>query len=505
MQNQEGLPDDDELVRQRLHRLLEQHSQSDIARKTGHLVAGVNRYVHGARVPAAFCSALVRGLGVNPSWLLVGEGAPFLSDVPAETARLGENLLELVEAMNAIARMRLGSLTGKHHLKVLRELNDALMAHERLREKLNDQSRPLFRRILDDLQSALDKLDLERAADLRQAALQLSRLCDDEELARNFMRMQAYHEFQLKNSEQFLHFQRKLFLASLPDGTLFDERACDEARRIVVALVQMDRMHEAHRICRAVRNLAGRKGQKWDAFARLDNTHGVILTELGFLHKGLEKVQRTLPRLTGMYRRISEATQLRMMMWGGMLPVADAARIGERTDAKADHILQFACWLGDKASLRVALDYANAPNIEPVWRSGYFRRLATALLEQLERPDPKAAREGVALDTGAGRPAGGDSPLASACNTEVLVTSGDRAGALRELLRCEQARQELPREVTPHILALSLHYRNAIRLIEPGAKGAQGRLRRRAQKHMQTWFKRGWVAYGPVLQQAEAG
>ncbi|MBE7491456.1 MAG: helix-turn-helix transcriptional regulator [Planctomycetes bacterium] len=499
MQDQEAPPDDDAMVRLRLHRLLEQHSQSEIARKTGHLVAGVNRYVHGARVPAAFCAALVRGLGVNPSWLLVGEGAPYLSDVPAETARLGENLLELVEAMNAIARMRLGSLTGKHHLKVLRELNDALMAHERLREKLNEQSRPLFRRILEDLKTALDNLNLERATELRQAALQLSRLCDDEALARDFTGLQAYHEFQLKNSERFLHFQRRLFLATLPDGALFDERACDEARRIVVALVQMDRMREAHRICRATRNLVGRKGRRWDAFARLENTHGVILTELGFLHKGLAKVQRTLPRLTGMYRRISEATQLRMMMWGGMLPIADAARIGERTDAKSDHILQFACWLGDKAALRTALDYANAPNVEPVWRNGYFRRLATALLEQLERPDPKAARQGVALDPGSGRLTGGEVPLTSACNTELLVAAGDRAGAMKEMMRCEEMRRSLNPEVTPHVLALSLHFRNALRLIAPGARGEPGRLRRAAFRHFETWFRRGYVAYGPVL------
>jgi len=502
MQNQEDQPDDDIQVRQRLHRLLEQHSQSEIARKTGHLVAGVNRYVHGARVPAAFCSALVRGLGVNPTWLLVGEGAPYLSDVPVETARLGENLLELVEAMNAIARMRLGSLAGKHHVKVLRELNDALMAHERLREKLNEQSRPLFKRLLDDLQVALDKLDLERAADLRQAALQLSRLCDDEALARAFTRLQAYHEFQLKNSDRFLHFQRKLFLASLPDGELFDERACDEARRIVVALVQMDHMKEALRICRAVRQLAGRKGRQWDAFARLENTHGVILAEHGYLLKSLALVQETLPRLTGMYRRIAEATQMRLMLWGGVLLLKDAVNIGERTDAKADHLMQFACWLGDRNSLHLALDYANAPNLEPVWRSGYFRRVATAILAQLENPDPKSARDVVPLDPALGRPAGGDAPLSAACNTEILFASGDRAAALKELQRCEQTRQALPPEVTPHNLALSLHYRNALRLIPNGTKGANGKLRRRAERHFETWYKRGCVAYADVLKES---
>ncbi len=53
---------DDALIRERLNSLLSEHSQSEIARKTGSLVASVNRYVHGARVPAAFCASLVRGL-----------------------------------------------------------------------------------------------------------------------------------------------------------------------------------------------------------------------------------------------------------------------------------------------------------------------------------------------------------------------------------------------------------------------------------------------------------
>jgi len=498
MQNQETTPDDDSMIRQRLHRLLEQHSQSEIARKTGHLVAGVNRYVHGARVPAAFCTALVRGLGVNPSWLLAGEGAPYLADVHTDTARLGENRLERVEAMNAIARMRLGSLTGKHHLRVLRELNEALLAHERLREKLNEQSGPLFRQLLNDLQVALDKLDLERAADLRQAALQLSRLCDDEVLERDFTRLQAYHEFQLKNSDRFLHFQRRLFLASLPDGALFDERACDEARRIVVALVQMDRMKEALRICRAVRTLVGRRGRQWAAFARLENTHGVILAELGYLYKGLALVQWTMPRLDGMYRRISEATQIRLLLWGGMLGINDAIGIGERTDAKADHLLQYACWLGDRESLRTAIAYSNAPNLEPVWRSGYFRRVAAALLGQLERPDAQEARKGVALDPAAGKPAPGDAPMAAACNTELLVAAGDLTAAMKELMRCEEARRKLDPEVRMHVLAQSLHFRNALRLISKGTRGPQGDLRRAALKHFRTWRKRGYLAFGGV-------
>lgn len=482
---------DDALIRQRLNSLLAEHSQSEIARKTGSLVASVNRYVHGARIPAAFCAALVRGLNVNPSWLLVGEGAPSLADVPAETAKLGENLLALVEAMSAVARMRLGSLTGKHHLKVLRELNDALAAHERLREKLNEQSRPLFAQMLKDLQGALDKRDLARAGELRKAVEQLSRLCDDENLARDFYRVQAYHEFQLKNSPRFLQLQRKLFLRSLPDGSLFDERACDEARRLVVALVQMNHMKEAARICRAVRNLAGSRGRSWDAWARLENTYGVILAETGRLREGLEYIQKSLPRLSGMYRKVSEAAQLKFSMWAGLLSVQDAAKIGEHTDAKAEHMLQMACWLEDAEALRCALKYASAPDVEPIWRSRYHSVYAQALLRQMDRPG-KCAAEDFRAELAKARHEGADGTerlRVCAAVAHLLRHCGDNAGARLETETAQRELDALSREISVDPMTLASHWRNVLTL---GGKTA------RARRFFRRYLRNGYACFATV-------
>ena len=120
-----------EAVRGRLNILTENHAQAEIARRTGFPPANVHRFLKGGKIPADFCGAVVREFGINPAWLLTGEGAPRLSDVTEGTMRMAGNVLELVEAMSAVARMRLGSLTGKHHLRVLRELNDALEDHER--------------------------------------------------------------------------------------------------------------------------------------------------------------------------------------------------------------------------------------------------------------------------------------------------------------------------------------------------------------------------------------
>ena len=494
----EPVADDDLQIRERLNSLLAEHSQSDIARKTGALVASVNRYVHGARIPAAFCASLVRSLGVNPSWLLVGEGSPSLGDVPANTAKLGENLLALVEAMSAVSRMRLGSLTGKHHLKVLRELNDALAAHERLRERLNEQSRPLFAQILKDLQNALDKRDLARAGEFRKAAEQIARLCDDEDLARDFYRVQAYHEFQLKNSSRFLQLQRQLFLRSLPDGSLFDERACDEARRLVVALVQMNRLREALRICRAVKNLAGKNGRQWDSFARLQNTHGVILAELGNLRRGMALVQSSLPRLTGMYRRISEASLAKFMLWAGLLTVEDALQMGEHTDAKVEHFLQHACWLQDTKAIERTLAYAHAPDVEPVWRDSFFPQYGSAMLAQVRNPNPESGAEfRKRLESGASTAPHDEAEnlRLAACVAQIHRIGGNRDLAVAETWRAEGHRKALGTEIHAEPMALATHFRNALFLFSKPEQMRERGLVRRARRFFTRRAREGFAIF----------
>ncbi|MCA8910735.1 MAG: helix-turn-helix transcriptional regulator [Planctomycetes bacterium] len=498
MRNQET---DDGGIRERLHRLINERSQSEIARKTGAQVAAVNRYVHGARIPAAFCASVVRGLGVNPSWLLMGEGSPYLADVPEQTAALGENMLELVEAMSAVSRMLLGSLAGKHHMKVLRELNDALLAHEKLREQINTQTRPVFRRILDDLEKALHKLDLERAIDLRKAADQLSRLCDDETLTRDYLRVCAFHEFQLKHSEDFLRAQRKVFLRSLPDGDLFDERACDEARRIVVALIQMNRIPEAMRIIRAVRSLAGRKGREWQAWARLENTYAVLLAETGQLYRGIELIQQSMPRLAGMYRAVSEAALVKMLLWSNVLSIDDAIAMGTPNDARARHILQFACWQLDRAAVGRAMDYAQAPGVEVVWGRSYHHAFALHLKEQMDKPAPGKARA-MARDyeSGWGKPEDvTDRFNLAAYSCELERVGGYRKPALEQLWKAEEARRKHYPEFVPGPLELATHYRAALKLLDKPKTNRERALVKRAGRHFQRRIAKGYLCFKDAI------
>jgi len=497
MRNQESA---DDAIRERLVRLVGERSQSEVARKTGAQVAAVNRYVHGARIPAGFCADVVRGLGVNPSWLLTGEGSAYLADVPVQTQQLGENLLELVEAMSAVSRMLLGSLTGKDHLKVLRELNEALLAHERLRESLNERTRPVFERILADLGKALESLDLERARDLRKAADQIARLCDDEQLTRAYLRTCAFHEFQLKRSDRFLDAQRKVFLRSLPDGKLFDETACDEARRIVVALVQMNRVREAGKICRAVRALVGNRGRDWPAWARLQNTYSVILAETGYLRRAIDEMQRAIPRLEGMYRKVSEAALVRLLLLGRVVSIADAAAMGGHTDAKASHLLHFAVWYLDPEALELSLAYAERKNIELVWGPGLHHTLATHMLRHLKRPSAGGA---AAVDA-ALRQIISDADSETTVFTLPMIRcefnriAGGKA-AIKDLREAEAGRVRLAPDVVPAPLDLATHYRCALILLKDSKAQADRQLVARARHWFRKRIRQGYLCFEGAL------
>ena len=83
-------------LQERLQFLLSSHSQADIARRTETQRMNVTRYLRGTRVPAEFCVALVEGMGVNPAWLLTGEGNPYLADLSGATRSMASDMVQLV-------------------------------------------------------------------------------------------------------------------------------------------------------------------------------------------------------------------------------------------------------------------------------------------------------------------------------------------------------------------------------------------------------------------------
>lgn len=379
----------DEQLRARLQTIVDGSTQAEVARKTGTSMANVNRYLKGTRMPASFCTALVEGLNINPAWLLSGEGMPKIEDVTAGTAKMAGDILELVEAMNAVTQMRLGALTGRHHQKVLRELNDALIRMDTLRERLDEYSSDIFRKLLDDLGDALARMNLDRARDIQKAAAQVSRLSTDPAMQRDYIRKSTHIAYLSNEHEANLGLLRKVFFQALMGDDLTEDEAQD-AGRYALTLAQLNRRAEAERYTRAIIVLLDDKD--WPVLYWTRFSLAILMLDQGRVAEALPIMQENIGHITGVRRAGAQANIGQAMLMLGVFSVPEAIAFGENVKAKATSILHFTAWTENVADLKAALKFAKTPSLK--WRSGEKERILafpTLLLKALTGGSVKVA------------------------------------------------------------------------------------------------------------------
>jgi transcriptional regulator with XRE-family HTH domain len=443
----------DAAIRERLNQLSAAHSQADIARKAGVTRSNVSRYLRDTRIPAEFCARMVAELGANPSWLLVGEGTQNVTDVGQGTIKLAGGLLELVQALNEVARRRLGSLSGKHHLRVLRELDDSLRRYETLRATLNESSRPIFSQLIIELTAAVARRDLPRAQDLSRAVGQVARLCDDDALASQFDQQQAHLELLIGNREQALDLQRRVFMRELRRGVL-SEGGCRLAFNLVVSLCENLRYAEGARIGRAALALADPKARKSDDFHALRVAWARALIETGRLKPALAAIQRSFGRLRGRAREAASGTALLAALLSCAVDPIEAHRVYADTAGVAAVDLRYAIWLEQPPYIEAAI--ARAIKHSQL-QAGPTLQLAQAVLAAL-----KGGRKQLAADTLEKMTAQGPGhAFAAAVWRTKLARLQARPEAKSAAKQAEQLRQGLPPDLSTDWLTQCEHWRNA--------------------------------------------
>ncbi|MEE9311569.1 MAG: helix-turn-helix transcriptional regulator [Planctomycetota bacterium] len=447
----------DSQVRERLRVLVKDRSQSDLARKTNTLVSTVNRYLKSTKIPAEFCAAVINGLGVNPAWLMTGEGTPFLADVSAGTSEMASDLLELVEAMNQVARMKLGALTGKHHLKVLRELNDALVRYESLRVVLNRRTSSVLRELLDDFKKALQEMDMSRATEIRKAALSVSRLCDDPNLTVEFDSLQEFYEHIFGDQVKALELSRKVFVKSLgASDVTIDKDHCALAINLVVSLHRADRAREARRICRATLALYEDMGKGWGRYKQLTALHAVLNIELGHMREGLRDLHDTYPILPDQTKRSFSGKLVESMLLSGLTPLEYAGAIGVDSPSKAAAIIRFAALIDDETELanftkRFSGGMLDDESLWTAYANGLIKKEGSANFDKALARERKriAVRETQEF-------------AYRACSTHLALATGKTKPAKKLWAEAQDLLDDLDEAVSPQMLALALHHRNAI-------------------------------------------
>jgi hypothetical protein len=482
----------DEEIRERLRTLVKTRSQSDLARKTNTLVSTVNRYLKATKIPGEFCTAVINGLGVNPAWLMTGEGTPFLADVSAGTSEMATNLLELVEAMNQVAKMKLGALTGQHHLKVLRELNDALERYEALRAILNKRTRTVFRELLDSLRKALQDMDQQRASEVRKAALQVSRLCDDPQLSVEFDGLQEFYEHIFGDQVKALELSRKVFVKSLAASDAL-------AINLVVSLHRADRCREARRICRATLALYEDVGSDWGRYKQLTALHSILNIELGNMREGLRDLHDTYPVLPDQMKRQFSGKLVESMLLSGLTPLEYAPAIGEDASAKAIALVRFAALVDDIGQVKATLkryggnDRTGIPE-ESIW-DAYARGLAGDGKSAVDDFDKavEAERSRIAV-----RPT--QEFAYTVCAAHLARAAGLEPRARKSHEEAQTLLDSLDPQVNPQMLALALHYKNALALYTEDSKAKPAKdARTAALKFFKDHHNQGYGAFAKFL------
>ncbi|MBV6515634.1 MAG: hypothetical protein HPKKFMNG_01275 [Planctomycetes bacterium] len=478
-------------IRARLRELRARFAQSEIARRTRTPLTNVHRYMNTGKIPAEFCAALVEAFEVNPAWLLVGAGGALLTEVDSGAGRVGGELLMMVEAMDAVARVRLGALTGKEQEKALRKLSDALGSYDRLRERINAQTRPVLKHLLDRYSSLCSHMELERAAGLRRACLQAAKFCDDEELLWELDNQQAMHEHLLGRVDAGLAFHLRLFARKLRDGALKDDASCSQAASLALALRDSGRFVEGRRICRAAIELAADEARQGLGFVELCVIGGSFDVELGDLESGLAGIQRAFGLLAAGQRSFASILLLRAELLAGLCSIAEARARSYPSRGRSRVLLRHACLLEDADELRACVEHSIGTAEHQIPPNEYEACRSRLLLTALTRPRPALLRQFETL--GRESPPQVNSPhlksaMLSIHHAQVARLCGKGAA---EAERAQAQLDVVPRDRTVTIDLYAVQARNLAATQQRQALAV-------AQARLRDWIERGYNALRAV-------
>lgn len=479
----------EEALRARLREITRRYPQAELARRLGMRRSTVNRYLQGNRIPAAFLAGIAREFGVNTAWLMLGEGVPWIADVRADQASVGKGLLELVQAMERVSRLRLGALAGKTEAAALRELSDAMQSHERISARLAEKSRDTYRKILDDWLAAVKAGDKELSNQMARAAEQVARLCPDPILRRGHESMLAAHKQLCGRNEDSLVHRKNVFAASVGESGKLDAKGVSAAVGLAVTLDALSRTREARAVLKAALSL-GHDQRDTVIYAQASAFLGWTDLELGFIARGMKRLHAAMARAA----QGEGSENLRMSIaYGsylsgsceldGMVVLCPLPLLGR--------LRGLAPWCLQQKRLETL-----ARQCEPMQdRNTPEARILGSHLAAVQGRHSRALSIWHEAEQDSrshhGAPLGTEFTM-HAMRAHLLLLAGRKPQAREALLDTEDVRRKVPAEIALDCHWLRLHWRNAAQLCKQGES-----LWRKAARFHQQAAKRGLQAHAP--------
>lgn len=415
-------------------------------------------------MPAEFCAALARALSVNPNWLLLGEGGMFLTDVTAPAGELARGMRELVDAMNAASRLRLGALSRRKDLGLLRELSEASARHDQQRRQLGEHVAPIAKQWLAALRAAIDRRDMVSVDDLHGALERLLSFTDDSALHTQFDRHRAVVSYLRGDRAAAVSLQRRNLMRSLAEGGQIGESQLRESHNLCVALSGLGLSRQGRAVAEATLALRGRDSAPSPMSDMVQALLGLFEISLGEVARGVaistELLARRVPANSDNIELLAGAVMLRVQGLGGLAVLREFA---PKPPLVID-VLRQMIWREDATQLQAVLDWLREHHPAALAATQFFGAQAEWVLRLLRRSRRKGAPAQFEAMEARVRAVGPLADLELAvmrCQRLRLLRSPEAADANQ---RAEALVRGLDAEVSPDHSILGLHVRNMLAL-----------------------------------------
>ncbi|MDC1142716.1 hypothetical protein OAU50_06465, partial [Planctomycetota bacterium] len=197
-------------------------------------------------------------------------------------------------------------------------------------------------------------------------------------------------------------------------------------------------------------------GKDWGRYKQLTALHAVLNIELGHMREGLRDLHDTYPILPDQLKRSFSGKLVESMLLSGLTPLEYAGAIGMESPSKASAILRFAALIGNTDQLAAFMKrYRGAQldddNLWSVYANGLLKNEGNGPFDKaLARERKRIAVRGT------------QEFAYSACSTHLALAAGKTRPAEKLWAATQALLDGMDEAVSPQMLALALHHRNAI-------------------------------------------
>ncbi len=447
---------DAEALRGRLRLLAEQHSQNEIARRTGAGKANVHRYLRAGRVPADFLQRLIHAFGLNPAWLLVGRGEMLEARVSEAAAAESQQLLELVVKLNAVGHERLGAM-GEAPARMVRELDDALARNQELQKRIMERARPVFVKLLNEYRVLIGEHRHQETAEVLPALRQLVKLTQSPSMQANVDMLEAVQCFFEGDYTRQRELHRSALAALLNAGRLRDAQFMRLTYNTCVGLASAGRLSESARLADAVLQLADSEPPRWVEDWLLRVPRAILDMQTGRLGPALNELSRVVAVCD---RELADNLRDALLFAGflaGMTPLEEVARRWTRMAVGSPPLLLLGLWSReDNALQRVRRTRVNMLGHLDA-RSRRLLEATDAILEGAPFPETAGSEPALTIEL-----------RVIAC--EAQVRAAKTRAARKSFESAGQALETLEPEFLPDFMVRAMHARHALELGDEAAR-----------------------------------